>query len=411
MPHRSTLALGLLLPLTATMSCRRTDETVAAADKADQRVTAPRITADKAAADKVSAATAVDGPIDAWRADLIDLAFRTASLLPPVPHVKTRNRLQESAVDAWLQLGQPQRAQHCIEQISDWRRGTAYASRAIWYAQHNDAAAARADIEHAGEVTRRHDVKADQEWRGERIQRRIDEAEVLLKRAPSAEPPSFETTMHDIDSAVTAGNMDSILAALHVAAKVFGNVYGDAQRRATAEEKLRNGRKRLPADMAFDLTAEFADVAFQHGDTIKARELADEAQRIVDEAQWLPADHIPLLARIARLRGRVGDNEGAAKAAASGLALYDRERAKMVDVEQAGALRPLAVAYQALGRTEAAIAVYRLAVDAGALNPNSRPRAEDLCTTCCSMALSGVQPDARLHARLVQIHEGLGTPW
>src|SRR5262249_18526690 len=135
MPHRSTLALGVLLSLCATTSCRRSDESVAAADKtaADKAVSAPGKAVPATPADHVA-----DQPLDAWRADLIDLAFRSASLMPVMPHVKTRCRLQENAVDAWLQLGQPQRAQPCIEKISDWRRGTAYASRAIWYAQHQD---------------------------------------------------------------------------------------------------------------------------------------------------------------------------------------------------------------------------------------------------------------------------------
>ena len=46
-----------------------------------------------------------------------------------------------------------------------------------------------------------------------------------------------------------------------------------------------------------------------------------------------------------------------------------------------------------------------------ALNPNSRPRADDVCATCISMAVHGIEPDAELRARLEQIVKELGAPW
>jgi hypothetical protein len=64
-----------------------------------------------------------------------------------------------------------------------------------------------------------------------------------------------------------------------------------------------------------------------------------------------------------------------------------------------------------MGDTAAALAVYKQAVEAGMENPNSRPRAEDLAATCCSMAVHAVQPDAELFARIREICAGLSDPW
>jgi hypothetical protein len=61
-----------------------------------------------------------------------------------------------------------------------------------------------------------------------------------------------------------------------------------------------------------------------------------------------------------------------------------------------------------MGETGAALAAYRTAIEEGVENPNSRPRAEDLCATLCSMATSGVDPDADLKARLHQISADWG---
>jgi hypothetical protein len=64
-----------------------------------------------------------------------------------------------------------------------------------------------------------------------------------------------------------------------------------------------------------------------------------------------------------------------------------------------------------MGDEAGALFVYRQAVEEGVENPNSRPRAEDLSATCCSMALHAVEPDAELWKRIRQISEQLGDPW
>ena len=76
-----------------------------------------------------------------------------------------------------------------------------------------------------------------------------------------------------------------------------------------------------------------------------------------------------------------------------------------------GVLRPLAEAYLAQDDVATARTLYAQAVEAGVANPNSRPRAEDLSATCCSMALHGFEPDEALWARLVAVRASLAEPW
>jgi hypothetical protein len=64
-----------------------------------------------------------------------------------------------------------------------------------------------------------------------------------------------------------------------------------------------------------------------------------------------------------------------------------------------------------MGNTAAALSVYAKVIEAGVENPNSRPRAEDLAATCCSMAVHAVEPDPRLWSRIRSIRDGLGDPW
>ena len=51
------------------------------------------------------------------------------------------------------------------------------------------------------------------------------------------------------------------------------------------------------------------------------------------------------------------------------------------------------------------------AIEEGIENPNSRPRAQDLTTTCVSMAVHGVEPNEGIWIRVRQILDGLSDPW
>jgi hypothetical protein len=50
-------------------------------------------------------------------------------------------------------------------------------------------------------------------------------------------------------------------------------------------------------------------------------------------------------------------------------------------------------------------------VEEGVVNPNSRPRADDLVDVCNSMARHGVEPDSKLTQRLKEVQASLRSPW
>jgi hypothetical protein len=151
--------------------------------------------------------------------------------------------------------------------------------------------------------------------------------------------------------------------------------------------------------------------ALDHADQVTALSLVNEAQALVDAYAW-PLEHrIPMTAKLIALRFRAGDEQRARSDADDLRSLFDTEGKKIVNIYRAGALRPLAETYQVMGETAVTLAVYKQAVEAGVENPNSRPRAEDLAATCCSLAVHAVEPDAELMARIREIRAGLGDPW
>jgi len=194
-------------------------------------------------------------------------------------------------------------------------------------------------------------------------------------------------------------------------AALYDRFYDDPKRRPQVEAKIKAAIDSLPVWCRLDLLMTLAKSAWAHTDRAAAIELLHRAQRMTDAHQWPPRYGLPLKARLVALRAQVGDPQKARAEADAALTWFDAVRHQMVDIDRAGALRPLAEAYQSMGDSATALAVYRRVVDEGVVNPNSRPNAQDLSATCLSMATHGVEPDEALWARMRQIHKALGPPW
>jgi tetratricopeptide (TPR) repeat protein len=366
--------------------------------------------------------------------ELLAIAYDAVSAMPLQPHAKSRSRGQQAVADVWLQLDEPRRALTCIEPIADWRRGAGYADYAFWCAQHGDEAEARRTLELAARVAERHVGEEAQDWQRDRIRAGIartwlwlgDEAQsaAFAAGAPAAETGRIsavaslraDATACDEQLAALAEtartrDFDQIRAALGSCARLFDRFYTDPARRERIERAIGAAWEGLPAQVRIEVLVELAGTALAHDDGPTALRLLQDARLQLDGTTWTPDAHVMLLAQLAGLRHRAGDPEGARRDADAALAQFTAERARIVDIDRADTLRPLAEAYQAMGDTTAALSIYAQAIEEGAQNPNSRPRAEDLSATCCSMALSGVTPDAALWARLRELSDGLGDPW
>ena len=396
------------------------------------------------AAAPAAPASMAERPLGPAQLELLDLAFSIASKPPSDPHIKTRCRLQESVVATCLELGQPQRAERCLAQIDDWRRGACLADLANYYAEHaeadaKDGAAHVVDLADklladAAELAAAPVDDNSQDWQRERVRAKIARAFLLLGRPEDAarfaagvtdaeagplavanarllDAAKFDQQLAALDPVLANGSFEQQRNALEMCARFFDRFYADEPRRSAAESKIRAAWKKLPLQVHFDLMHELAESALAHADPKKARELADELQKVLDAGNLTPDFSIPLVARLATIRFRAGDAVRAKADDDAALASYFAAGARIVDIDRADALVPLAESYLALGAGDAATTVYRLAVDASVANPNSRPRAEDLCAICRSMAAHAFSPDAELLARLRRLHAELGSPW
>jgi len=371
-----------------------------------------------------------DGPLEPFQAELLDIAFEVASAMPVDPHIKNRSRTQQAVVAACLELDQPQRALRYIERIEDWRRGAGYADLAFHCVRDG---ATLTDVEpylklalEIAETTgdwRRDQirVKAAQTYayagQGEaaaRLQEGVEVSEsgkVAQAQAMVCSAEAFDELMEALATRLASGQFDVVKNVLEAYAQLFNRLYADQSRRTQIAETIRTAWQGVPVLVRVELLTQLADSAIAHGNQAEALELAAEARGLMDSAAWEPRFEIPVRARLAVLCFRAGDRQGANAAARAALELFDTHREKIVSIDRAGMLRPIAEAYHAMADGTTALDLYRRALEAGIENPNSRPRAEDLAKTCCSMALHGAEPDDGLWKRIGEIRDGLGDPW
>lgn len=388
-------------------------------------------------------APVTDAPLSEARGRLLELAFDSASAMPLKPHIKSRSRAQEAVVAACLELDQPQRALRYAERIADWRRGTGCADVAFHCAQKGARSEAARCLALATQVVTElertsegdEDVEENtQAWRKDRVRAKIarthlllgQEAEagrftqglessetgpVALAAAMRVEADAFDSHLRALEADVATGDFDRLRSALAAYAQLYGRFYADSAKRARLEECIERASKNVPITVRVENRIELAEAALGHADPAQALTLVAQARALLASSRWATATHVPFGARLAAVRFRAGEEAEGRKDLEEARARFVAEREAMVDIYRAGVLRPLAEAYLAVGERATARELYAQAVEAGVVNPNSRPRSEDLTATCCSMAVHGFEPDEALWARLTAVRTALSEPW
>lgn len=429
-----TLALGSLFASALLTSCLDAGAS-SEPNPSTAAAQSPEPTTEAAPADDVAATVVLVEPeLEAFQVELLELAFDVASAVPSSPHHKTRGALQEEVATCALRLEQHERALAYAERIANWRRGNTYADVAMFLSERGAGERAAGLIERAREIALATDPDLPQSWRSGRILAKIAYVLVVLDRTAEAdrlagalessdqgivdrarartmEPEDFERRMQAVDEVVRRGDLEQVTYAYEACVELFERFYADEVRRALVLEKLRGSWKQVPIPVRLDITLQLVDVALGQGDPEGALVLLEDAQTVVDGSKWRVRDLVPMRSRLAVMRFRCGDEKGGRAALAHALATYDDEWPDIVDIWRAETLRPVAEGFVALGDRERALSVYRRVVNDGVTNPNSKPRAEDLVATLCSLALHGFEPDEELAEALSAARAGLSDPW
>ena len=370
-----------------------------------------------------------------FRLELLQSAASAAAAFPLDPHVKTRSRLQQQVVEACLEIGAVELAAETAQQIVNWRRGLALAALAEEAGRSGDRASAENYIEAA--VAAADEVGLDpneQEWRRDAILARVGatwlalgeiERAVALRAgldpeqarrldagfADRLDAAQARAQLDVVDRAIESENLADVHTALLACVRIFAQLYADEELRAACAERVQNGYPKLPVMLRLELLAQLAEAALDHDDAATARRLALDVQRRGDGVQWAAEQHAPHLARTGRLLALCGEEQAARREIKAAEAAFDAGHERIFDIDRCDALLPVFDAWRTLGDAETAEATLARAVQEASVNPNARPRAEDLVATLILLARIGYEPSAPVRQALIELREGLVDPW
>lgn len=383
-----------------------------------------------------------DADVRPFQKELLKLAFGAASEFPLNPHRKNRALAQEKVVIACFELGLPDYALAFAPRVEGWRRGAAYADYAWECAKAGLTAKCEQHLALAQRVVDEHLSSPDsQQWRVDRIRMKMaraldrlgrrDEAVALAakvdpttggavdldwSRTVAAHAGSLtEKTARAELARITESFADQSLGeqftSLMLTSAIHERFFADRELRELCEERLLERFVKMPPNLRMDAMAELAQHHADAGNADGAREILRRMTELLESLEWRPQDRTPEIARIAELRIAIGDRDRAEHDVDAAVAAYQAERDDIVDIYRCETLRPLALAYHALGNAEQADAMLQLALEEGMENPNSRPRCFDLVETCIEMAKRSVEPSETLWNRMREVRGGLAEPW
>lgn len=363
------------------------------------------------------------------RDDLLDLAFQISTSIPIEPFASDRARMQALVAQACIKNGSLIQAIQYASKIEGWRQGELFALIGQQYASANETQLARDFAARAMEV-----AANEIDWRREQIVIETaklylqlgdsTKASALVEGATQAELGKIEAARTAIvlqsqldnqadmfDKALATKNFDLARGAIEGYLVWLDRVSEDEIRTTRALKAIDDALPGLP----FDLQVKYAIDLADHLHKNLKRDLAilklDKATEIFSATTFLPEDVAPLGAMIARARIRMEDPQSARVLLKRFYEEHSTRREGIVNLRRATSLRALAEGFCELGDRDDAIACYTWALEEGTINPNARPRAEDLGATCISMAEYGIVLTPELKNRIDTIRNSLTDPW
>jgi len=238
---------------------------------------------------------------------------------------------------------------------------------------------------------------------------RFTEAQnVLIVDVPAER---LEAQAKVFDDAIATGAFELVRGGLDGYLAIMRRADCDDAWRARATKALDGALPGLPYDLRVLYLVSLADAHASRGRADEARAALDRADGVMASAGFLPEDIVPIGVPIAVARAGLGDRDAARAALRSLRSRFEARRDEVVNLRRATSWRALASAYVGLGDRADAEACFVAALEDGALNPNARPRAEDLCMTMLAMARCGFVPTEAMDRRIEAIRAGLIDPW
>jgi hypothetical protein len=367
-----------------------------------------------------------DKTVDAYRKELIDFAFETASTMPVPTFRKDKARAQQRVVEDALETGLPSRALELSKKILNWRRGLCFAHVAA-YCQENGV-----ELERVAPLLEAADGIRDphQEWRTNRIKTRmaqvyyeygqkeragalaafIDEEEaarLAYAGAVSGGDEGFQKFLGLLEAARRKGDFNTMGNLLKASPRVYEHYYKDSGKRDALEAKLEEAWVRMPPTFRIETYVGLAKTAAKHGDRAHALKLLQKAESTIAAMSWKTEFELVVKCLVASAAAEIGEKELAREKTDLIWQLFQAKGTKILNSRRDNVLIPLAECHVALGDRPGALKIYKRAMAEAVDCTNSWRRSEDMAAICGSMAVQAVEPDKQLWKAMKEVRKGL----
>ena len=151
--------------------------------------------------------------------------------------------------------------------------------------------------------------------------------------------------------------------------------------------------------------------AFTHENETAAEEFYSEARGLLANNAQRPRLFFPLQSSIIKTGFDIGKLSEAKDLADQMYAEFFVQEDRIYNIHRADVLCACAEAFMHIGQPEKATEAYILAMDKAVLNPNSRPRIEDLSFIVNSISRYAPEISMALNGSIQRVISSLGEPW
>jgi hypothetical protein len=384
------------------------------------------------------------------QAEVVAKTAEAVLQLPDKPHERNRNRELGHLVELMVSMNELDRAEEYQKRITNWRAEQLKAKIALAYHQRGDQKQAEVLISEVATIaetiigwkagtiaaTGKHKNYFDrfEDFRLDRIKVALTEyfwatgdkeaaakwsenvlpsekSEFVRKQAEALARKDYEASLAINLRLIKGDTFEGKKAAIDGLTLLYGIHFGDKKKRDDLEELIDEYSISMPVMYRIEWLHSMSVSAFEHGDKALATKHYAEASLLISQGSFRPRMFFPLKAENIITGYRLEHTQEALESAELLYQEYEKVESKIYDIYRADVLCVIAEAFAFMGEKERAAKVYMNALDQAVINPNSRPRIEDLNVIVGSMIGFNVPLTKGLMGKIDVLIKSLGEPW
>ncbi|OUX37816.1 MAG: hypothetical protein CBE26_02515 [Kiritimatiellaceae bacterium TMED266] len=381
---------------------------------------------------------------------LVATTFDAIIKMPTLPHERTRNRELAKMVDTLIASKEFALAEGQIQYLSNWRKQQKQVELATAYFKAGNISKALALVEQVEQLAvkvaglkaaepqlsdeellfleKYDDFRVDrikvalsayylamddkvssEEWSKNVLP--TEQADFIKLKAMALVEEDYDAAIIINDRLATGETFEGKCAAIDGYVALYAYYYEDEAKRAELAEKILLYTKTLPIMYRIEWLHKMAVSAFTFNDIENADLFFTEANTLITTVNLGHRMYFPLKSSNIITAYNIGKEVSASEQAIDLRKEYDEVENSIFDIYRAELLVACAEAFMAVGHEDLLHTAYLDAIDQAGVNPNSRPRVEDLTVIVQSLIHNNVLLSDEIISNLVKLSDSVGEPW